>query len=413
MSHYQSKTAILDNAAISTYFASPERLSDTEIARQSQIITHNNMLVTAFDAVPLTLVILNEDRQIIGCNSLTHTQFGENAWAVFGKRPGEAFRCKYASTGPGGCGTSKACVACGAVKTILQAIETGKKATGECCIETVGQDGTGQYLELKVTLSPFNVDGETFYALILEDNSQNKRLEVFQRLFFHDVLNTIGCIKGYVDILQSDDFGDSGEDTNEGGNSYIPLLAGLCDQLHDEVNAHRQLISAENGKLTVQQDVVQPQEILKALAANYQKHEIGLGRVITVLPTAEYNITTDRLLLIRVLGNMTKNAIEASPTGSTITLSAVRDGGNIVFNVNNPGVIPEEIHYQIFKRSFSTKQKTGCGIGTYSMRLLGEKYLGGHVDFTSDDETGTTFRFVIPVFSESQSEDGKKLTSHN
>ena len=392
-------TTVFDTTMVSTWFASPERLSDEEIARQAQIIAQHNMLVTAFDAVPLTLVILNKERQIIGANSLTQHQFGENARAVLGKRPGEAFCCKYIPNCPGGCGTGKACATCGAVKTILQSIEINEKATGECCIESVGQDGMDQCLELKVTVSPFIVDEETFYALILEDNSQNKRLEVLQHLFFHDVLNTIGCIKGYVDILQNDEVGYSQEVVNEDGDNYIPFLVGLCDQLHDEVNAHRQLISAENGQLTVQREAIQPQEVLRALAANYQKHETGQEHILIVLPSTERIITTDRLLLMRVLGNMTKNAIEASPTGSTITLWAVADGGNITFNVNNPGVIPEEIRYLIFKRSFSTKQKTGRGIGTYSMRLLGEKYLGGHVDFTSNEETGTTFCIVIPVFS--------------
>ena len=382
---------------VSTYFASPERLSEDEIARQAERILEQKMLVTAFDAVSMTMVILNSHRQIIGANSLTKSQFGDNVWEVLGKRPGEAFRCASAPNGPGGCGTAKACACCGAVKTILQTIETGERATGECCLESVTSDGSIQCLELKTTVSPFKIGEETYYSLILEDNSQHKRLEVFQRLFFHDVLNTIGCIKGYVDILQDNDSDNTQEPDGEPGSEYITFLAGLCEHLHDEVNAHWQLISAENGELGVQQDTVHPHELLHALAANYQKHETGQGHIITVLPSSERNIVTDRLLLMRVLGNMTKNAIEASPPGSTVTLSAVEGVGNITFTVNNPGVIPDEIRYQIFKRSFSTKQKVGRGIGTYSMRLLGENYLGGKVDFTSDEETGTTFRIVFPM----------------
>jgi hypothetical protein len=390
-------TIVSDDLTDSTCFAPPERLSNEEIVRQTQAIMQNEMLITAFDAVPITLVILNNHRQIIGANTLTNEQFGENAWTVLGKRPGEAFNCKYASSGPGGCGTAQACATCGAVNTILQTISTGEKTTGECCLESVGKDGMTQCHELKVTVSPFNVEGNTYYSMILEDNSHNKRLEVFQRLFFHDVLNTIGCIKGYIDILQNDNTNSIPGQADEGDNNYFPFLAGLCEQLHDEVNAHRQLISAENGELTVQHDAVQPQQFLEALAANYQKHKIGEGHIITVLPSTDRVITTDHLLLMRVLGNMVKNAIEASPAGSTITLSAVEDGGNITFQVNNPGVIPDEIRYRIFKRSFSTKEKTGRGIGAYSMRLLGENYLGGKVDFLSDEETGTTFRIVIPI----------------
>ena len=383
---------------VATYFAPPERLDAEEIAVQTEKFVQNEMLVTAFDAVPITLVILNEQRQIIGANSLTKEQFGDSALTVLGKRPGEAFNCKYAPAGPGGCGTGKACITCGAVQSILKTIETGQKSTGECCLESVGGDGNVQCLELKVTVSPFQIENDKYYSLILEDNSQNKRLEVFQRLFFHDVLNTVGCIKGYVDILQDGDFIEVDNIPEHGSEpSLVPFLVGLCDQLHDEVNAHRQLISAEIGELVVKHDVIRPQDIITAIAGNYQKHEIGEGHVITTLPSQCGEGETDHLLLMRILGNMTKNAIEASPAGSTITLSCAENDGQITFCVNNPGVIPDEVRYQIFKRSFSTKQKVGRGIGTYSMRLLGEKYLGGEVGFDSDEQSGTTFWVRIPA----------------
>jgi sensor histidine kinase regulating citrate/malate metabolism len=50
---------------------------------------------------------------------------------------------------------------------------------------------------------------------------------------------------------------------------------------------------------------------------------------------------------------------------------------------------------QIFQRSFSTKG-TGRGIGTYSVKLLTEKYLQGEVSFISTKEFGTTFYITIP-----------------
>jgi len=390
-------TTLLDAPPVSTYFAPPERLSDVEINRQSKKIRQNELLVTAFDTVPLTMVILNSHRQIIGTNSLTQSQFGDSASAIPGKRPGEAFRCLYAPTGPGGCGTAKACASCGAVKTILQTITTGEKATGECCLESVGADGVVQCTDLKVTVSPFTVDDETFYPMILEDNSPSKRLEVFQRLFFHDVLTTIDCIRGYVHLMQREDRESFLDQDEVEKYESIPFLSELCDQLHDEITAHQQLIHAENGDLDVQRDWVQPQELLNALATIYRKHEISTSHVITVLPSAERLIETDRLLLMQILGNMVRNALEASTPGSTISLLGVERGRNIMFDVNNPGVIPDEIRYRIFKRSFSTKQQGGHGLGTYSMRLLGEKYLGGMVDFISNDEIGTTFRIVIPI----------------
>lgn len=68
---------------------------------------------------------------------------------------------------------------------------------------------------------------------------------------------------------------------------------------------------------------------------------------------------------------------------------------NIVFWVHNPSVIPLEVQLQLFQRSFSTKG-LGRGIGTYSVKLLTEKYLGGKVYFKSNEDEGTTFYVELP-----------------
>jgi sensor histidine kinase regulating citrate/malate metabolism len=62
----------------------------------------------------------------------------------------------------------------------------------------------------------------------------------------------------------------------------------------------------------------------------------------------------------------------------------------IYFSIKNPGLIPAEVQSQIFQRSFSTKGK-GRGLGTYSIKLLTERYLNGSVGFTSSIERGTEF----------------------
>jgi hypothetical protein len=44
----------------------------------------------------------------------------------------------------------------------------------------------------------------------------------------------------------------------------------------------------------------------------------------------------------------------------------------------------------MFQRNFSTKGP-GRGVGTYSVRLLTERYLGGQVSLLSSPESGTRF----------------------
>jgi signal transduction histidine kinase len=64
--------------------------------------------------------------------------------------------------------------------------------------------------------------------------------------------------------------------------------------------------------------------------------------------------------------------------------------------VHNPGTIPREAQLQIFQRSFSTKGG-GRGLGTYSMKLLTERFLGGAIRFESSPLQGTRFIARYPA----------------
>ena len=73
-----------------------------------------------------------------------------------------------------------------------------------------------------------------------------------------------------------------------------------------------------------------------------------------------------------------------------ITLKyAVRDDGT--------GIDPAQ-HKRIFRPYFTTK-KQGTGLGLFVTQRIVNQY-GGTVDFTSIPGQGTTFRFRLPVPSE-------------
>jgi sensor histidine kinase regulating citrate/malate metabolism len=57
--------------------------------------------------------------------------------------------------------------------------------------------------------------------------------------------------------------------------------------------------------------------------------------------------------------------------------------------------MPLDTQLQIFNRSFSTKGGNR-GVGTYSIKLLTERYLHGKVSFISSVETGTIFKVILP-----------------
>jgi signal transduction histidine kinase len=107
-------------------------------------------------------------------------------------------------------------------------------------------------------------------------------------------------------------------------------------------------------------------------------------------------LSTDPTLLRRVMGNLLKNALEATEPGQTVTVGCSPALAGVELRVHNPGVMPPEVQLQVFHRSFSTKGP-GRGLGSYSVRLLGERYLQGRVSFTSTPGSGTTFRLWLPL----------------
>jgi len=98
----------------------------------------------------------------------------------------------------------------------------------------------------------------------------------------------------------------------------------------------------------------------------------------------------------RMIGNMAKNALEASQAGDVVRLKCEPVGDEIVFSVWNRHVIAPDAQLQIFNRSFSTKGQ-GRGLGTYSVKLLTERYLKGRVWFRSAEGEGTTFFAAYPL----------------
>jgi signal transduction histidine kinase len=174
-------------------------------------------------------------------------------------------------------------------------------------------------------------------------------------------------------------------------------LQGLADQLVEEIQVQRDLIYAESGDLEPESAPVQVLVLLARLQVLYRTHPVARDCQLVLDETWPGSIETDQRLLGRVLGNMIKNALEATDPGGTVTVRCCeKPPRHVVFSVHNDGVMPKEIQMQVFQRSFSTKAVSGRGIGTHSMKLFGERYLGGKVDFTSREPEGTTFSLTLP-----------------
>jgi signal transduction histidine kinase len=174
--------------------------------------------------------------------------------------------------------------------------------------------------------------------------------------------------------------------------------------LIEEINAKKEIIAAENDELVVHPVPLNTLELLEEVAEIYRPHDVGKDRHIKLTEqTQSLWFISDRVLLRRAISNMVKNALEACWPGETVTVTCLADNGEVEFRVHNPNYMAREIQLQVFQRSFSTKGR-GRGLGTYSVKLLTERYLKGRVTFTTSPAGGTTFiaRYPLRLTAEQQ-----------
>ncbi len=371
-----------------TEYASAERKNREEILYQSARIDSIEYLRNFINTLPYIVTVLNEERQIIFSNEDFLNQVNErDMGTILGKRTGEAISCIHATDCEGGCGTSQHCKVCGAVNSILQSQTTQKKVESECRI-MAGSVENPEHLNYKVIASPFRYNGDRFTIFSMIDISNQKRKESLERIFFHDILNTAGNLQGLTRLLLQ-------QKNNENNGELLKLISDLSRDLVEEIQAQRQITLAENGELSLKIEMINGLEILDQTLKPFLNSSRKEVLIFVDEDSDDVNFYTDRMILLRILKNMVKNALEASDDGDTILAGVKESEKHMHFYVSNPAVIPEEVRLQIFQRSFSTKGE-GRGLGTYSMKLLGEKYLRARIYFESGLEKGTTFRLDIP-----------------
>ncbi len=375
----------MESSAILTQYAPAERASPEEIQEQSIFFSKPHYMKEFSDALPNIFLALNRHRQIVFANQALLDLVGrKRPEEVYGLRPGEILNCIHAYETDGGCGTTEFCRTCGAVNAIIAAIG-GKKDIKECRIT----NRDGESLDLRIWAAPFT-DRKEFISFVVEDISHEKRRRVLERIFFHDVLNTAGGVRGLAELLKEE------EDTQEAAE-LTDMIETAANTLIEEINTQRALSAAETGDLAVEPEGVHVNELLKEVSDLYENHEVSQDRHIVIQPdTEDTAFSTDRTLVRRVLANMIKNALEASAVGGTVTIGGGRRENAVVLWVHNQSHMPRTSQLQVFQRSFSTKGK-GRGLGTYSIKLLTERYLKGTASFTSTEADGTTFQISLPT----------------
>ena len=182
--------------------------------------------------------------------------------------------------------------------------------------------------------------------------------------------------------------------------SCLGMIESAGERLLDMINRSLDLFKIEQGMYTLRPEAVD----FLHVAHEVISHHEGLMRVknlsavvlIDDRPATEtdtFVVPGERLMWYSMLGNLVKNALEASPTGESVTLRFER-GDSMRVSIRNRGAVPESVRDRFFEKFSTAGKQQGTGLGTYSARLIAELH-GARiaVDTTVLDFTTVTVSF--------------------
>jgi len=373
---------------MSTYFAPSIRVEKRLLRNQIKSICNSPVMDTLLKASNGLMVVINDARQVVALNHTFLESLGiSDPEKILGLRLGEILHCKYAFQEPSGCGTSKYCSSCGAVIAMLTAID-GDKSSEKVCALTINKNSHKSDICLLVKAQPLVVDGNKWILVYAQDITQQHFWASLENVFFHDLNNMICAIKNYSAYLHD----------QMPVNAVTFRQKMLAERMSQEVKMQQKLSTIKSTEPIIKTGETNLTRIRNMVFDVVLVSNAMDGKSIKEeCPADKFTFMTDPMLVSKVLINMLLNALEATAVSGHVIFRTLVKESQIEWQVWNQSVIPDNIQLRIFQKFFSTKTGQGHGLGTYAMRLFGEEYLGGTLNFTSSVQEGTTFRFSLDV----------------
>jgi len=373
-----------------THFAPAERANNSELRRDIALASTNPVVNGLLKTAGGLLAVLNAQRQIVAVNDAFLKMLGAvDAGKVLGLRPGEAIKCVHAHELVGGCGTSKFCSTCGAAIAIVACL-AGEKLQERKCAVTIERNGKKFDLCFRVRSSLITFEGRLLILLFLQDITASQRWAAIEHVFFHDINNLITGLQGASELMNSEDEIEI--------RKLAKSIRWTSLRLANEVAIQQALLKDDLSEYQLSLQEVTAEQVIHELRAAFSSHPVAKGKPLNLgQVSVRRPFVTDLSLLLRILTNMLINAFEATEEGGGVKFWIEQEQDTVSFCVWNKRAIPEDVGLRVFQRYFSTKEEPGRGSGTYAMKLLGEYFLGGAVDFTTSESDGTMFRFRLPV----------------
>ena len=280
------------------------------------------------------------------------------------------------------------------VSAVRQVLTGGEEVTGEVEV------GTIRPRNFSVTAAPVQAAGTSSAVLVLHDITELRRLERVRRDFVanvsHEFKTPLTAIQGFAETLLGGALDDKANRKRfvEIIREHARRLARLTDDL-------LKLSRIEAGQLELELRPISVSALVNGCVETSRlKAEQKELRINVELPEGLPPVRGDGAQLGEVLQNLLDNALQYTPPGGQIDVTARANGHEVIFTVADTGIgIPESDLVRIFERFYRvdaarSREAGGTGLGLSIARHIVDAH-GGRIWVESAIGQGSRFHFSI------------------
>jgi signal transduction histidine kinase len=213
----------------------------------------------------------------------------------------------------------------------------------------------------------------------------------------YELRTPLNAIVGFTEILDNRYFGDLTERQSE----YVECILQASTHLMALIDDILDLATIEAGYMSLDLQDVEIASLMGALAEVAAERADQAGLKIEIeCPTDIGAMLADTVRLRQALFNLVSNAIQFTPAGGTIVLSAERTDDEMLLSVTDTGIgiAPEDQErvFQRFERGDPNARESGTGLGLALVKSLVELH-GGTVELESTQGQGTKATCHLPL----------------
>ncbi len=236
----------------------------------------------------------------------------------------------------------------------------------------------------------------TFNAMLDRLEESFDRLTRFSADLAHELRTPVNIIRGEIEVALT-----RPRSTHEYREVLVSNLEEV-ERLSGLIGSLLFLARAESPGTSIKREAVLVSELLESIRDYYEVPAEQAGVALAVSAPPGSQVSLDRSLMQRAIGNLVSNALAHTPAGGRVDLSASDSHDGLEICVRDSGCgIPAESIPRLFDRFYRVDQARsqrpgGFGLGLSIVRGIMTLH-GGSVAVMSELEKGTQVTLVIPM----------------